>query len=339
MASRTRIAIDCMGGDFGPRTAVPAAIQALSHYPALELALVGDQPLLESLLDPTCFNTFSRQGRLVLVHASDVVTMADSPSTALRHKPNSSMRLALNQLQAGSADAVVSAGNTGALLALGCYTINTLPGIERPAICSAVPAGDRLCYLLDLGANVDSSPVQLHQFALMGAALCAIKEGIDQPSVALLNIGGEGNKGNRQVKAAAALIGADSSINYRGFVEADDLFSGLIDVVVCDGFAGNVALKSAEGAALYLSESLRREFQSTVFSRLVALLAKPILRRFQARVDPQGHSGATFLGLAGIVVKSHGNSTVSSFLRAIELAKIEVESDMLQRITQQLTKQ
>jgi len=327
-----------MGGDFGPHVAVAAALQAFSLFPSLELTLVGDQSTLESLIDPTLLNTLSRQNRLFMVHATEVVTMSDSPSSALRHKPNSSVRLAMELLRDGVVDAVVSSGNTGALLALGCFLIKTLPGIERPAICSALPSGDRHCYLLDLGANVDSSPAQLHQFALMGSALCAVKDGIERPSVALLNIGSEGHKGNQQVRVASELVAADAAINYYGFIEADQLFDGSAEVVVCDGFTGNIALKSAEGAANYIGKSLRREFQRTWFTRLAGLLVSPILRRLQASVDPQRHSGATFLGLAGIVVKSHGNSTVDSFLRAIELAKVEVDGDILLRISNQLSK-
>lgn len=340
MASRIRIAIDCMGGDFGPRVSVPAAVQAISQFPTIEIILVGDKQTIESRLPPSALAKINTENAgLSIVHASDIVSMSDTPSTALRHKPLSSMRIAVNHLNEKKVDAVVSAGNTGALLAIGCYVLKTLPGIDRPAICSPIPSGDKHCYLLDLGANVDSKAEHLHQFAIMGSALSSVIDNVESPAVALLNIGEENSKGNEQVKLAGSLIAANSQINYIGSIEGHSLFEGKADVVVCDGFVGNVALKVSEGTASFISSIIKAEFRGSLVSRLIAYLAKPVLTRVFEKLNPQSYSGASFLGLQGVLVKSHGNSTVEGFVQAISHAKSEVESNILELISHKLKQQ
>ena len=333
MASRIRIAVDCMGGDFGPRVPVPAAIQAVSHFPDIELTLVGDRQAIEFQLSQT---ESSRQHGFNIIDAPDVVGMSDSPVAALRRKPNSSMRMAIDLLYENHVDAVVSAGNTGALLAIGCHVLKTLDGIHRPAICSVIPANDQHLYLLDLGANVDTDAEHLHQFAVMGAVLSTVVDSLAAPRVALLNIGREEGKGNDQVKGVWQLIDADKSINFVGSIEGKDLFSGFADVVVCDGFVGNVALKTSEGTASYISSMVVSEFKRDWLSRCAAVLAKPILRRIYSRLDTQRYSGASFLGLDGVVVKSHGDSTEGSFFYAILQARKEVECNLVETIGQAL---
>lgn len=242
------------------------------------------------------------------------------------------MRVAIDLLHQGQVDAVVSAGNTGALMAIGCVVLKTLPGIDRPAICSAIPSAAGFCHLLDLGANAATSAEQLYQFALLGSALASAVDGCERPRVALLNMGVEAGKGNDQVKMAAALMEADRHINYIGFLEGDKLFSGDADVVVADGFVGNVALKVCEGTANYIAQALREAFSRNLVSRLAGIIALPVLRKLYHRLDPQRYSGASFLGLRGIVVKSHGHSSVESFYHAILHARSEVSENMLARI-------
>lgn len=333
MASRIRIAIDCMGGDLGLRVSLPAAIQAAALYPDLSLTLVGDRALIESHLKPAELASFE------VSHAPETIAMSDKPADALRKKKQSSMRVAIDLLSESKVDAVVSAGNTGALMAIGCFVLKTLPGVERPAICSAIPTIAGHNYLLDLGANVDCKAEHLHQFAVMGSALSSSLDGVAEPRVALLNIGKEDIKGTEQVKQAAALIGNNSIINFVGSVEADKIFSNQADVIVCDGFVGNVALKSCEGTATHIAGILRQQFQANWMSRLVALLASPVLKRAYQKLDPQQYNGASLLGLRGIVVKSHGGSTVSGFSRAIGQARAEVNNDLLALIQKRLAKQ
>ncbi|MFT5691290.1 MAG: glycerol-3-phosphate acyltransferase PlsX [Oceanicoccus sp.] len=333
MASQTRIAVDCMGGDFGPCVPVPSAVQAISRFPNIEITLVGDRQAIEFQLSQI---ESSAPHQFNIVHAPDVVHMSDTPAAALRHKPKSSMRMAINLVHENLVDAVVSAGNTGALLAMGCYVLKTLEGIHRPAICSLIPANDQHLYLLDLGANVDTDASHLHQFAIMGAALSSVVDGLEDPRVALLNIGREDGKGNDQVKKARKLIDADKDINFVGSIEGSDLFSGISDVVVCDGFVGNVALKVSEGTASFISSVVMEEFKRDWLSRCAALLAKPILSRIYRKLDTQRYNGASFLGLGGVVVKSHGDSTVDSFFHAIVQAKKEVECNLVETIGQRL---
>ncbi len=326
------IAIDAMGGDFGPRCIVPAVLKSLAEFPALRLILVGDPFLLEPLLHeiPALF-----RARLQLHPASEAIGMADRPSLVLRRKPDSSMRQALERVRLGEAQACVSAGNTGALMALARHLLKTLPGIDRPAIVRAIPTRQGQCYLLDLGANVDCTAEHLYQFALMGSIMAEIS-GIPAPRVALLNVGTEFIKGNQQVKKAAALLEQTSVLNYTGFIEGDGLFRGAADVAVCDGFVGNIVLKSSEGLASLIAARLSEHFNATVWGRAVGLLAMPILRRLQGDLRPARYNGASFLGLQGIVVKSHGSAGVEAFCSAIRRAVLEVQANIPQRLHQHL---
>ena len=330
MASSVRIAIDSMGGDHGLRATLPAALQILAKHQQLELVLVGDEARIRENLAGT------NHDRLSIKHSSQILTMGDKPSAILRQKTDSSMRVAIDLLAAKEVDAVVSAGNTGALMTAGCFVLNTLPGIERPAICKAMPVTEGCGYVLDLGANVDSSASQLHRFAQMASARCRVLHQVDQPRVALLNIGAEAIKGNEQVKLAAELIAADEHLNYIGFIEANALFDGGFDVLVCDGFVGNVALKACEGTAKHIASLIKQELGRNWRSKLWAGFALPVLTRIFKKLDPKQYNGASFLGLKGVVVKGHGNSNVEGFACAIEQALFEVEGNMLAAIEQQL---
>ena len=326
------IAIDAMGGDHGPQVTVLAALGFLRSNPNVELVLVGRTDALESELrraggpvDP----------RLRLQHADEMVAMDDAPALALRGKRDSSMRVAVELVKSGSAHAAVSAGNTGALMAISKFVLKTLPGIDRPAIVAILPTTTGSTYVLDLGANVDCAPEHLLQFALMGSTLVAAVEHKDRPTVGLLNIGEETIKGNEVVKQAAELLRA-SGLNFIGNVEGDQVFKGKADVVVCDGFVGNVALKTAEGMVQMLGAALREEFSRNALTRLAALIARPVLAGFRRRLDPRRFNGATLLGLRGIVIKSHGSADGFAFERAILRAKEEVENEVLDRITRRL---
>lgn len=327
-----RIALDAMGGDHGPATVVPAAVAALRQHPDLHLTLVGKEEALEKAL--TSYNGV-RSDRLAIRHASQEVGMDEVPSQALRTKKDSSMRVAIDLVKAGAAGACVSAGNTGALVATARFVLKMLPGIERPAICSAMPATRGHSHVLDLGANVDSTPEQLLQFALMGVALTSAVDNKPAPSVALLNVGVEEIKGHDQVKDAAALL-AHSNLNYVGFVEGDDIYEGAVDVIVCDGFVGNIALKASEGVARMLMRFARDEFLRTPLSRLAAWVSKPVLRAVMERLDPRQYNGASLLGLRGIVIKSHGGADAISFANAIEEAMLEVKKGIPERISGEL---
>lgn len=323
MASRIRIAIDCMSGDHGPRSCVPAALKLLNTYTDTDIVLVGKAEEINQFL-------YSRDyPNLRIENAPDIVAMDEKPVSALRNKPQSSMRIAIDLLKHQKVDAVVSAGNTGALMTMGCAVLRTIPGIERPAICSAIPSGDTYCHLLDLGANVENSAEHLYQFAIMGAALSTAVDDIHNPRVALMNIGAENFKGNEQVQLAAKLIDADRHLNYVGFLEGNDLFSGRADVVVCDGFVGNVALKVCEGTATHIVDVIREKFSGGLFAKCIALFAKPVLKAIYRELNPARYNGASFLGLQGVLVKSHGDSTETSFYRAIVHARSEVENNML----------
>jgi glycerol-3-phosphate acyltransferase PlsX len=324
-----RIALDAMGGDHGPATVVPAAVAALRRHPDLHLILVGKEQALEQAL--ASYNGV-RSDRLAIRHSSQEVGMDEAPSQALRTKKDSSMRVAIDLVKGGAADACVSAGNTGALMAMARFVLKMLPGIERPAICSAMPATRGHSHVLDLGANVDSTPEQLLQFALMGVALAGAVDNKPAPSVALLNVGVEEIKGHDQVKGAAALL-ARSNLNYVGFVEGDDIYEGAVDVIVCDGFVGNIALKASEGVARMLMHFARDEFLRTPLSRLAAWVSKPVLRAVMERLDPRQYNGASLLGLRGIVIKSHGGADAISFANAIEEAMLEVKKGIPERIS------
>ncbi|GFM79337.1 phosphate acyltransferase [Pseudomonas cichorii] len=322
------IAIDAMGGDFGPRNIVQASLACLTATPSLYLALVGQAPLLEELITR---HPGVDRSRLHIVHASEVVTMDERPSQALRGKPDSSMRVALGLVADGQAQACVSAGNTGALMALSRFVLKTLPGIDRPAMIAAIPTRKGYCQLLDLGANVDCSAEALYQFAVMGA-VTAEALGVVSPKVALLNVGTEDIKGNQQVKQAAVLLQAAKGLNYIGFVEGDGLYRGEADVVVCDGFVGNVLLKSSEGLATMIAARMDELFRRNLMAKAVGVLAMPLLRRLQAELAPARHNGASLLGLQGIVVKSHGSASAQGFESAIQRALIEVRENLPQRL-------
>ncbi len=326
------IAIDAMGGDFGPRNIVQASLACLTATPSLHLALVGQAPLIEELI---ARHFGVDRSRLHIVHASEVVTMDERPSQALRGKPDSSMRVALGLVADGQAQACVSAGNTGALMALSRFVLKTLPGIDRPAMVAAIPTRSGYCQLLDLGANVDCSAEALYQFAVMGAVV-AESLGVVNPRVALLNVGTEDIKGNQQVKQAAALLQAASGLNYIGFVEGDGLYRGEADVVVCDGFVGNVLLKSSEGLATMIVARMDELFRRSLMAKAVGVLAMPLLKRLQAELAPARHNGASLLGLQGIVVKSHGSASAQGFESAIRRALIEVRENLPQRLSGRL---
>lgn len=322
------IAIDAMGGDFGPRCIVPASIACLAEFPSLHLVLVGQAPVLEELI---ARESGVDRRRLSVEHAAEVVAMDERPSQALRSKPDSSMRVALDLVRAGRAHACVSAGNTGALMALSRYVLKTLPGIDRPAMVTAIPTARGHCHLLDLGANVDCSAEHLYQFAVMGS-VAAEALGLRSPRVALLNVGTEDIKGNQQVKLAASLLQQANGLNYIGYIEGDALYRGEADVVVCDGFVGNILLKASEGLVAMIAARIESLFTENLGSRLVGALALPLLSRLKGDLAPSRHNGASFLGLQGIVVKSHGSAGADGFQSAIRRAVIEVRENLPQRL-------
>ena len=326
------IAIDAMGGDHGPHVTVPAALKALEADEQLNVVLVGLQDAIEAELKTRKATT---SPRLRIHHASEVVTMDESPQSALKNKKDSSMRVAINLVKSGEANACVSAGNTGALMATARFVLKTLPGIDRPAIASVLPSEKGNTYMMDLGANADCTPEHLYQFAIMGAMLVSCVEHKERPSVGLLNIGSEDIKGNEVVKQAGELLKA-SHLNFYGNVEGDDIFKGTTDLVVCDGFVGNVSLKTTEGLAHMMGKFLTQEFKRNWLTKIMALCAMPVLKSFKKRLDPRRYNGASFLGLRGIVVKSHGGADQLAYLSAIHVATEEARSGVLRRITEQL---
>lgn len=321
-----RLSIDCMGGDHGVVVTVPAAVSFLDAHPRASLILVGRQDEIRAALGGR-----GDDARLSIVHAEQVVEMDESPALALRLKRDSSMRVAVRQVKDGAADACVSAGNTGALMAISRFVLKTLDGIDRPAIASPLPnEKGGITTVLDLGANVDCSPEHLLQFAILGSALVAALQEKERPSVGLLNIGEEATKGNEVVKRAAELLRA-SPLNFYGNVEGNDIYKGTTDVVVCDGFVGNVALKASEGVAHMVAHFIRQEFSRNLFTRLAALMALPVLRRFKARVDPARLNGAALLGLRGIVIKSHGGASAAAFGAALQRAYDAADHRLIER--------
>jgi len=326
------VAIDCMGGDHGPHVTVPAALEFQRGVPSVDLILVGLGDAIEAELKA---RGAAGGPRLRVHHASQVVTMEESAAVALRGKKDSSMRVAVNLVKSGEAHACVSAGNTGALMAVSRFVLKTLPGIDRPAICSVLPTMRGRAYVLDLGANVDCGPENLLQFGIMGACLVSALEHNEAPSVGLLNIGVEDIKGNELVKRAAELL-RDSGLNFFGNVEGDDIYKGTTDVVVCDGFVGNVALKSSEGVAQMIAAFLREEFGRTLFSRLAAVVARPVIGAFRKRMDHRRYNGASLLGLKGIVIKSHGSADAFAFEQALSRAVEEVRNGVPRRISQRM---
>lgn len=324
-----KLTIDCMGGDHGPSVTVPAAVKFVRAHPDAHLMLVGIDSAIRSQLkklkaldDPS----------LSIVAATEVVAMDDPVEVALRRKKDSSMRIALNHVKDGAAQACISAGNTGALMAVSRYVLKTLPGIERPAIASALPNPSGYTMMLDLGANVDCEPQHLLQFAEMGHALVAALEGKERPSIGLLNIGEEVIKGNDTIKRAGELL-RTSTLNFRGNVEGNDIYKGTVDVIVCDGFVGNVALKTSEGLAQMLANIIKEEFSRSLPSKLMAILALPVLMRFKKRVDHRQYNGAALLGLRGLVIKSHGSADAYAFEWAIKRGYDAVKNGVLERLS------
>jgi len=329
MAARITIAVDAMSGDRGSEFAVQAAVAAVAENKALSILLVGRQSILEAFL-------MDAHPRIRIVDAPQVVTMEERPSYALRHKQQSSMAVALRLVRDGQADGCVSAGNTGALMALGRSIIKTYPGIDRPAIIKRIPAPRHRCYVLDLGANVDASAEHLFQYAVMGSLMAEAIDGKRQPRVALLNVGHEAIKGNEQVRLAGHMLSTSDAVNYIGYVEGNQLFSDVADVVVCDGFVGNVALKTGEGVAAMLMDLIRLSFRRTWYGRLVGMLALPVLKPLLRSIDPARHNGASLIGLRGVVIKSHGNATETGLVAAIHQAAAEVREQVPDRINRRL---
>jgi len=324
------IAIDAMSGDSGSSVTVPAAIAAAGEFPDVRFTLTGREADLKRELGGV------QLPNLACLFANDVVEMTDHPREALRRKKDSSMRRAIDLVKSHDAHACVSAGNTGALMSTAHFVLKMLPGVERPAIVSVIPSRGGHTYMLDLGANASSTPLQLCQFAVMGSVLAADLEGAhERPRVGLLNIGEEDMKGNETVQAAHVLM-AGADINYIGFVEGHDIFSDQVDVVVTDGFTGNIALKAMEGASRLIAGLMREEFSRSPLRKLGALAARPALNALRARMDPRRYNGATMVGLNGIVVKSHGGTDVFGFQRAIEVAIQEARSGVPARIVQRL---
>jgi len=327
------VAVDCMGGDHGPGVTVPAVLEFLHARAEVSCVLVG---LEDVILAELRARGAAMGPRLRLHPASEVVGMSEAPAQALRYKKDSSMRVAVNLVRSGEAHACVSAGNTGALMAISRFVLKTLPGIDRPAIASVLPnMNGGFTYVLDLGANVDCTPGQLMQFGIMGAMLVSAIEHKERPVVGLLNIGVEDIKGNDTVKQAADLL-RESGLNFHGNVEGDDIYKGTTDVVVCDGFVGNSVLKASEGLANMIAAHLRQEFSRNPWRRFAALLARPVLRSLRARMDPGRYNGASLLGLRGIVVKSHGSADAYAFGQALRRGEDEVRNDVVRRITQRM---
>jgi glycerol-3-phosphate acyltransferase PlsX len=329
---RVTIAVDAMGGDHGPPVTVAASLRFLEETPDAAVILVGLEEPLRKVLRAT---RSSASDRASVRPATEVVEMNEPPAEALRRKKDSSMRVAINLVKDGTAQACVSAGNTGALMAISRFVLKTLPGIDRPAIASQLPTRRGVTTALDLGANVNCTPEHLLQFAVMGSALVTAVDGNERPSIGLLNIGEEDIKGNDTVKQAAELL-RSSGLNFYGNVEGTDIYKGTTDVIVCDGFVGNVALKTSEGLATMLADFLREEFTRNLLSKLLALFALPILRSFKRRVDPRRYNGATLIGLKGVVVKSHGGADALAFRHALRKAYAEAVHGVLDRIAQRI---
>ncbi len=334
MSERIVIALDAMGGDHGVSVVVPAAVDFLSRDRDVDLVLVGDEEAIRQELGEKDLGA-----RLTIRHASQTVGMDELPSKALRNKKDSSMRVAIDLVKEGTAGGCVSAGNTGALMATARFVLKMLPHVDRPAIITALPSMDGHTWMLDLGANVDCSAEHLFQFAVMGSQLVtSLDDEIPAPRIGLLNIGQEEIKGNEQVKRAHDLL-TKADINYVGYVEGDDVFMGGVDVVVCDGFVGNVALKSSEGVAKMIAHFMRQGFKRNLLTRLAGLAALPVLRRFRQSIDPRRYNGASLLGLRGVVIKSHGGADVLAYENAIRIAKRAVETNVSARISERVEQQ
>ena len=326
-SSPITLSVDCMGGDHGPRVTLPACRRFLQSHPEAHLLLVGRTEALSAL---------STDPRVRIVEASEVVEMDDPVEVALRKKKDSSMRVAIEQVKSGEAQAAVSAGNTGALMAVARYLLKTLDGIDRPAIAAQMPnALGGGTTMLDLGANVDCTPEHLLQFAVMGSALVSALQDKDQPTVGLLNVGEEVIKGNEVIKKTAELLRTASKngdLNFYGNVEGNDIFKGTTDIVVCDGFVGNVALKASEGLATMVSNFIKAEFSRNIFTKIAAIIALPVLSAFKRKVDHRRYNGAALLGLRGLVFKSHGSADELAFEQALIRAYDAARNQLLDRV-------
>ena len=320
------IAVDCMGGDHGPKVTLPACADFLQAHPQAQLLLVGLPQALQGFV----------HARATLVAASEVVTMDDPLEVALRKKKDSSMRVAVQQVKSGVAQAAVSAGNTGALMAISRYLLKTLEGIDRPAIAGQIPnATGGATTVLDLGANVDCTAEHLLQFAVMGSALVSVLNSLETPLVGLLNIGEEAIKGNETIKKTGELLRSaakSGDLNFYGNVEGNDIFKGTVDIVVCDGFVGNVALKTSEGLASMISAFLKAEFSKNIFTKMAAIIAYPVLKALKNRVDHRRYNGAALLGLRGLVFKSHGSADRLAFMNALNRAYDAAQNNLLDRV-------
>ena len=324
MMKETRIAVDAMGGDGGPEIIMPSVKDFLSENREVKIDVYGDEKILSKYLN--LFDSdISRN--LKIIHTDEKVLSEDSPSHALRHKKNSSMSMAIKSVKDKNAQACVSAGNTGALMAISRFVLGTLDGIDRPAIESMLPSLNGHTHVLDLGANIDSKAEHLYQFAVMGSALSSVLDEKENPTVGLLNVGEETIKGNSQVKEAHDLL-LTSKLNYVGFVEGDDIFCGNIDVIVCDGFVGNIALKTSEGTAKFISSKLKDEFKKNIFTKIAGILSMKVLNSFKKVADPRKYNGASLLGLKGIIVKSHGGADSFAFNNSLKIALKEVNKDV-----------
>ncbi|MEM7379342.1 MAG: phosphate acyltransferase PlsX [Pseudomonadota bacterium] len=330
MDTDSRLVIDAMGGDGGVEVVAEAAVSALERHPRLQLCLTGDRDAVTQALGAQATHP-----RVRIVHTTQTVAMDEAPALALRGKKDSSMRVALNLVKAGEADACVSAGNTGALMATARFVLKTLPGIDRPALCTSLPAANGHTHMLDLGANLGFDADNLFQLAVMGAELVSAVDAMDAPRVGLLNVGSEELKGLEAVREAGRMLAA-SDLNYIGFVEGNDIFSERVDVIVCDGFTGNVALKTAEGAARFVVSTVKRVFGRSWYGRLAGAVALPLLRAVSREIDPDRHNGASMLGINGIVIKSHGGANARAFGRAIDLAVLEAANKVPDKIHQRL---
>ncbi len=326
------IAIDSMGGG-GVAVTVPACLQVLADKPDVEFLLFGDQAQIEAVLAKS--NSLHLD-RIHIEHTCEMVQDNDTAAVALKNKKQSSMRLAINAVKTGRAHACVSGGNTGALMAISRFVLKTIPGIDRPAIMTILPTfdGEKGVRMLDLGANVDSPPHALMQFAMMGSVLASAVDNIDNPKVALLNIGEESHKGNASIQEASDMLKNTGSINYVGFIEPNRIFSGQVDVVVCDGFIGNIALKSIEGSAHIVKHYIRQAYSVSWFNKLLALISKSVINRLNNALSISRRNGASFAGLNGIVIKSHGDASIKGFANAIKNAYDEVQLAIPGRIAQ-----
>jgi len=325
------VALDAVGGEGGLGVTVGAALSSLHSHPDLCLVLVGPEDLIRGQLGDQI-----NHPRLQIQHATECVEMDESPASALRFKKDSSMRVAINLVRDGRADACVSAGNTGALMAIARFALKTLPGIDRPAICGVLPRAAGQVHMMDLGANVPISAPLLFQFGVMATIMVRYLDGIEKPSVGLLNIGIEDIKGNETIKEASEFF-RNSRLNYQGFVEGDAIFTGNVDSIVCDGFSGNVALKTSEGLAQMLTRITREAFGYSWYSRILGRLALPALKSIFRRIDHRRYNGAALLGLRGAVIKSHGSADRVAFGHAIDVARRAINTDLVRHIGEELS--